>query len=172
LTIKAYRPDLVIVVARADNGVIGNEGGMPWRLPGDLKHFKRLTVGKPCIMGRKTFDSLNGPLPGRQNIVMTRDATWTAEDVTVAPNLAEAIAAAGLDSRARAKQVMVIGGAEIYAQALPSVTRIELTEVHARPDGDTLFPEIDPNRWRETRRELQAGPEGQPDYSFVTLERR
>lgn len=169
--IKGRRPDLVLVVARADNGVIGNEGGMPWHLPGDLKHFKRVTVGKPCIMGRKTFESIGKPLPGRHNIVMTRDESWQAEGVTRAANLAEAIAAAGLDPRSRAKEVMVIGGAEIYAQALPAATRIELTEVHAAPNGDTVFPDIGLG-WTETARERHEGPEGQPDYSFVTLERR
>lgn len=169
--IKGRRPDLVLVVARADNGVIGNDGGMPWHLPGDLKHFKRVTVGKPCIMGRKTFESIGRPLPGRHNIVMTRDEDWEAEGVTRAANLAEAIAAAGLDPRSRAKEVMVIGGAEIYAQALPAATRIELTEVHAAPGGDTVFPALG-DGWIETARERHEGPDGQPDYSFITLERR
>lgn len=166
------RPELVIIAARADNGVIGHRGDMPWHLPGDLKHFKRLTVGKPCIMGRKTFEAMQGPLPGRHNIVMTRDAEWTAAGATTVPNLAEAIAAAGLDPRARADEIMICGGAEIYALALPSATRIELTEVHAEPPGDTFFPDFCAERWRELRRERQEGPEGQPAYSFVTLERR
>ncbi len=163
--------DLVLVVARADNGVIGRDGGLPWRIPADLRHFKRLTVGKPVVMGRKTFDSIGKPLPGRHNIVLTRDAAWRAAGVTVVANLAEAVAAAGLDPRIHG-EVMVIGGAQVYADALPSATRIELTEVHATPEGDTLLPPLDPARWRETARETVA-PEGEtPGYSFVTLRRR
>jgi dihydrofolate reductase len=163
--------ELVLVVARADNGVIGRDGGLPWRLPEDLKRFKRLTIGKPVLMGRKTFDSIGRPLPGRHNIVLTRDPAWRAEGVTVVPNLAEAIAAAGLDPRARADAIMVIGGAEIYAQALPSATRIELTEVHAVPDGDTRLPAFDPARWREAFRDDHAADGDAPGYSFVTLVR-
>lgn len=172
MAIAPYRPRLILVVARAENRVIGRDGGMPWRLPEDLKHFKRLTVGRPCIMGRRTFESLpGGALKGRQNIVLTRQRDWQAEGASTAPNLAEAIAAAGLDPRARAPEIMVIGGAQIYALTLPSATRIELTEVHARPEGDTFFPELDDERWRETGRQRHSGPEGQPDFSFVTLER-
>ncbi len=164
--------ELVLVVARADNGVIGADGGLPWRLSEDLKRFKRLTIGKPVVMGRKTFDSIGKPLPGRHNIVLTRDAGWAAPGVTVATNLAEAIAAAGLDPRARADAIMVIGGAQIYAEALPSATRIELTEVHAVPAGDTRLPAFDPARWRETFREDHAADGDAPGYSFVTLVRR
>ena len=129
--------ELVIVVARAENGVIGNDGGLPWRIPADLRRFKRMTVAKPVVMGRKTFEGIGAPLPGRHNIVLTRDPAWVAPGVTVVPNLAEAIAAAGLDPRTRADAVMIIGGAQVYAEALPSATRIELTEVHAAPAGDT-----------------------------------
>ncbi len=143
---------------------------MPWHLPEDLKRFKRITVGKPVIMGRKTFESIGRPLPGRHNIVLTRQAGWRADGVTVAPNLAEAIAAAGLDPRTRAEVIMVIGGADLYAQALPFATRIELTEIHAAPDGDTYFPELDPARWRETFREGHPGGASHPPYDFVTLE--
>ncbi len=165
------RPDIVIVAALADNGVIGRDGAMPWHISEDLKHFKRLTVGKPCIMGRKTFESMGGALPARHNIVMTRQKDWTGERAHVVPNLAEAIAEAGLNPKARADEIMIIGGAEIYALALPSATRLELTEIHAEPTGDTVFPNFDRSRWRETRRERHDGPDGQPDYSFVTLER-
>lgn len=153
------RPEIVLVVARADNGVIGSQGAMPWHIPGDLKRFKRITLGKPVVMGRKTFESIGKPLPGRHNIVLTRQQGWRAEGVTVVANLAEAIAAAG------ASEIMIIGGAEIYREALPSATRIELTEIHASPDGDTHFSELDPARWRETFRESGPG------YDFVTLER-
>ncbi len=165
-----YRPDIVLVVARADNRVIGKDGAMPWHLSEDLKRFKRITVGKPVIMGRKTFESIGKPLPGRHNIVLTRQPGWRAEGVTVVPNLAEAIAAAGLDPRTRADAIMVVGGAEIYAQALPFATRIELTEIHAAPEGDTHFPQLDPARWRETFREAHPAGETHPAYDFVTLE--
>ncbi len=162
-------PEIVLVVARADNGVIGMEGAMPWHLPADLKRFKKLTVGKPVIMGRKTFESIGKPLPARHNIVLTRDTDWTAEGVTVVPNLAEAIAAAGLDPRTRAEHYMVIGGAEIYRLALPSASRIELTEIHASPEGDTWFPEIDKGRWHEVAREKHPASDGNPAFDFVTL---
>ena len=164
--------DLVLVLARARNGVIGNAGALPWHIPADLKHFKAITVGKPVIMGRKTFESIGKPLPGRHNIVLTRDAGWQAPGVTVVPNLAEAIAAAGLDPRTRADAIMVIGGAQIYAEALPSATRIELTEIDASPEGDTIMPAFDPARWREIARETHAAAGETPGYSFVTLVRR
>ena len=163
--------DVILIVARARNGVIGNDGAMPWHIPADLQRFKRMTVGKPVIMGRKTFESIGKPLPGRQNIVLTRDAAWHAAGVTVAANLAEAVAAAGLDPRARADGIMVIGGAQIYAQALPSATRIELTEIDFEPAGDTLLPAFDPARWRETAREAHPAHGSTPGYAFVTLVR-
>jgi dihydrofolate reductase len=164
--------ELVLVVARALNGVIGNAGALPWHIPADLKHFKALTVGKPVIMGRKTFESIGKPLPGRHNIVLTRDAGWQAIGVTAAPNLAEAIAAAGLDPRTRADVIMVIGGAQIYAEALPSATRIELTEIDAAPEGDTIMPAFDPSRWQEMARVAHPAEGEKPGYSFVTLVRR
>ena len=163
--------ELVLVVARARNGVIGNAGALPWHIPADLKHFKTITVGKPVVMGRKTFDSIGKPLPGRHNIVLTRDADWQAEGVTVVPNLAEAIAAAGLDPRARADAIMVIGGAQIYAEALPSATRIELTEIDAAPEGDTIMPAFDLARWQEVARATHPADGDRPGYSFVTLVR-
>ena len=163
--------DLVLVVARARNGVIGNAGALPWHIPEDLKRFKRMTVGKPVIMGRKTFESIGKPLPGRQNIVLTRDPGWTVPGVSVVANLAEAVAAAGLDPRARADGIMVIGGAQIYAEALPSATRIELTEVDADPVGDTLLPAFDPARWREVARETHPADGDRPGFAFVTLVR-
>lgn len=163
--------ELVLVVARARNGVIGNAGALPWHIPADLKHFKAITVGKPVIMGRKTFDSIGKPLPGRHNIVLTRDAGWQAEGVTVVANLAEAIAAAGLDPRTRADAIMIVGGAQIYAEALPSATRIEVTEIDAAPDGDTVMPPFDPARWREVSRRSHPAAGDTPGYSFVTLVR-
>lgn len=161
---------LTLVVARAANGVIGRAGGLPWHLPADLRHFKRLTVGKPVVMGRRTFESIGKPLPGRQNIVLTR-GNWTAVGVTVVPNLAEAVAAAGLQQAARPDEVMIIGGAAVYAEALPSARRVHLTEVHAAPDGDTLLPPFDPAAWRETAREDHPAEGEASAYSFVTLDR-
>ncbi|WP_374388832.1 dihydrofolate reductase [Sandaracinobacter sp.] len=166
------RPEIVLVVAAADNGVIGKDGAMPWHLPADLRRFKRITTGKPVIMGRKTFESIGKPLPGRHNIVLTRDPRWRAPGATLAPNLAEAIAAAGLDPRARADELMVIGGAEIYALARPIATRIELTRIHVSPDGDTWFPDPDPADWREAAREDHAADGDAPAHSFLTYVRR
>jgi dihydrofolate reductase len=163
---------LVAVVAMGQNHCIGLDNRMPWHIPEDLAHFKALTMGKTVLMGRKTFESIGKPLPGRQNIVLTRDRDWRADGVTVVPNLAEAIAAAGLDPRARADGIMVIGGAQIYAEALPSATRIELTEVDAAPAGDTVMPPFDPGHWREGAREAHPAAEGQPGFAFVTLLRK
>lgn len=148
------------VVARAANGVIGRDNALPWRLPDDLKHFKRLTLGKPVVMGRRTWESLGGPLPGRQNIVVTRNAGYAAEGGTTVPSLAAAIDAAGA-----AEEIMVIGGAALFADALPLATRVHLTEVHALPQGDVTMPGFGAG-WRETDRDDRDG------YSFVTLERR
>ena len=164
---QSRRPEVVLVAAVADNGIIGADGGLPWRLPEDLKHFKALTTGHPVIMGRRTFDSLGRALPGRRNIVITRQPGWSAPGAERAPSLAHALAAAG--SRTAA---MIIGGAEIFAQALPLARRIELTEVHSRPEGDTLFPPLDRDRWREVARDDRPALEGRPAYSFVTLKRR
>lgn len=165
-------PEIVLVVAAADNGVIGHEGKMPWHLPADLRHFKRLTVGKPVIMGRKTFASIGRPLPGRHNIVLTRSPGWTAEGVTVAANLAEAIAAAGLNPKARADQIMVIGGAEVYALARPIATRIELTRIHATPEGDTFFEAPEPRYWQQVSREDHAAEGEAPAHSFLSFVRQ
>lgn len=168
---KVARPAISFVVARADNGVIGRDNALPWHLPADLKHFKRLTVGKPVVMGRKTYESIGKPLPGRHNIVMTRDPDWRADGVTVVANLAEAVAAGGLDPRTRVEEVMIIGGAAVYAEALPIATRVYLTEVHDAPEGDTTLPPFGPDRWREAAREDHPAEDGKPGYSFVTLER-
>jgi dihydrofolate reductase len=166
------RPVVSIIVARSRTGVIGNKGALPWRLPADLKHFKRLTVGKPVVMGRKTFDSIGKPLPARHNIVVTRNADWRAEGVTVVPNIAEAIAAAGLEPRARADEIMIIGGADIYAQCLPFVTRIYLTDVDVDCDGDAFFAAPDPAAWRMCGRVDHVATGDVPGFSFVWLERR
>lgn len=159
-------PDIVLVLARADNGVIGHDGGLPWRLPADLKHFKALTLGHPMIMGRKTFDSLPGLLPGRRHIVLTRDPQWAGEGAETAPDMASAIQIAD------ASPVMVIGGAEIYRLFLPVATRIELTEVHIEAQGDVAIPYPDPAQWQETARAMHPAQGDAPACSFVTFHRR
>lgn len=163
------RPAISFIVARADNGVIGRANALPWHLPADLRHFKRLTLGKPVVMGRKTFESIGRPLPGRHNIVLTRDPSWRADGVTLVWTLADAVAAAARDPSV--EEIMIIGGAAVYAQALPMATRIYLTEVHAQPEGDAVLPPFDPTAWRETAREDHAADGDRPAFSFVTLER-
>ena len=149
-------------LARADNGVIGRDGKLPWHLPADLRRFKAQTMGKPMVMGRKTFESFPAPLPGRRHIVLTRDRGWQAAGAEVAHSPAEALALAG-DG-----EVAVIGGAEIFA--LFRADRIELTEVHAAPEGDAAVRPFG-LEWREVAREDFPGEAGRPAYSFVTLER-
>jgi len=168
---SAARPirGLFLVVARASNGVIGNAGVLPWTLPADMRRFRRLTLDKTVVMGRKTFDSLPGTLPRRRHVVITRDAEWSAEGVDVAQDEDAAlwIAQAGEPG----VEVAVIGGAEIYALFEPYAERIELTEIAAPITGDTTMPAFDPARWREVGREPQEPAEGEPPYAFVTLER-
>lgn len=159
--------ETVFIVARADNGVIGRDGGLPWHLPADLKRFKALTMGTPMVMGRKTFESFPGPLPGRRHIVLTRDRDWRAEGAEVAHDVAGVLALAG-----DAPVVSIIGGAEIFLQFVSLADRVELTEVHVEAEGDTLLPPFDDNYWHEVRREAHAPADGRPGYSFVTLERR
>jgi dihydrofolate reductase len=148
---------ITLIVARADNNVIGLDGSMPWHLPADLKRFKALTMGKPMIMGRKTFDSLPGLLPGRRHIVLTRDLDWSAPGAEVTHDVDQALSLAGNDAS-------VIGGAEIYRLFLPRADRIELTEIHQSPDGDTHLPDFGAE-WHETAREAHD------THDFVTLER-
>lgn len=142
-------PIICLVVAAAENGVIGRGGALPWHIPTDLKTFKRLTLGKPVIMGRRTFHSIGRPLPGRDNIVVTRDAQFTASGVTVVVSLDAAFAMATRLAEARGvAEIMVIGGADIYRQAMPRAGRLYLTRVHAQPDGDASFADPDPAAWR------------------------
>jgi len=155
----------VIVVARADNGVIGKDGRLPWHLPADLKRFKAITMGKPMIMGRKTFESLPGLLPGRRHIVLTRDSGWSAEGAEVVQDVEAALALAGAP-------VSIIGGAEIFRLFGRHADRVELTEVHGDIQGDTVMPAFDPTVWRETSREDHPAADDRPAYSFVTLVRR
>jgi dihydrofolate reductase len=155
--------EIIAVVARADNGVIGRDGQLPWHIPADLKHFKAVTAGKPMIMGRRTFESLPGLLPGRRHIVLTRDPHWQAAGAEVAHDADSALALGVGD-------VAVIGGAEILALFADRLTRIELTEVHAEPAGDTMLPPPGPE-WREAAREVHPAADGRPAISFVTLVR-
>ena len=159
------KPEITLVLARADNGVIGHDDALPWHLPADLKHFKTVTAGKPMIMGRRTFESLPGLLPGRRHIVLTRDRAWHAPGAEVAPDLDGALTLAGGD-------VSVIGGAEIFALFLGRADRIELTEVHADVEGDAHVPPVDPATWREIARERHEGVDDTPAFSFVSLIRR
>ena len=152
-----------MVVARAENGVIGRGGGMPWHLSEDLKRFKALTMGSAMVMGRKTFESLPGLLPGRRHIVITRDPHWRTEGAEIARDADEALAMAGPG------RVSVIGGAEIFGLFMPAADAIELTEIHSEVEGDTRL-DLDLRGWREVSRERHEGPPF--PYSFVRLERR
>ncbi len=165
---------IVLVVAIAENGVIGRKGDLPWRIPDDLKHFKAVTMGKPIVMGRKTFESIGNPLPGRANIVITRDKNYRAEGVLIAASLDAALDIAAKEAEhSGAREIAVIGGSAIFAETLPRADRIELTEVHARPEGDVTFPAYAREQWRELRREGPLrGPNDEHAYSIVTLERR
>lgn len=161
------RPDVTLILARAANGVIGADGRMPWHLPADLRRFKQLTMGRPMIMGRKTFDSLPAILEGRRHIVLTRDADWQDEGAEVAHSVEEAL------RLANAPQAMVIGGAEIYNLFLGVATRIELTEIALEPAGDAVIAYPDPAEWQEVMRaDHPADEAGRPAYSFVTFTRK
>jgi dihydrofolate reductase len=156
---------VVLVAARAANGVIGLHGDIPWKIPADFAHFKRVTVGHPLVLGRTTFEGIGTPLPDRQSIVVTSDPAWAHEGVLVARSVEEAVAiGAGLD-----ETVMVGGGAQVYRVALPLASDQILTEVHASPEGDTHYPEFDESQWQETRREGHL--ENDPPYEIRWLRR-
>lgn len=157
---------LTLIVARARNGTIGRDNTLPWRLPEDLAHFKRTTMGAPVIMGRKTWDSIGRPLPGRRNIVVSRNAALKLEGAEVAGSLEEAQRlCVGVE------QVFLIGGAQLYEEALPSADRLVVTEIDADVDGDAFFPPIDRAHWMETARETHHSAANGFDYAFVTYER-
>lgn len=160
------RPEITLILARAANGVIGADGKMPWHLPADLRRFKQLTMGRPMIMGRKTFDSLPAILEGRRHIVLTRDRDWQEEGAEPVATVEEAL------KLANAPHVMVIGGAEIYQLFLPLADRIELTEVALSPAGDAAIAAPDPAEWREIAREDHPAADGRPAFAFVTLARK
>lgn len=158
-----------IVVARADNGVIGRDNQLPWHLPADLRHFKQLTSGHPIVMGRRTYESIGRPLPNRRNIVVTRQPDWRAEGVETANSVLGALELA----RQSDEEVFVIGGAEIYRAALPAVDVVYLTEVHTAPTGDAALPEFGAETWREeSRQRHEADDKHAHAFSFVTLRRR
>jgi dihydrofolate reductase len=166
--------EIALIIAVADNGVIGADNTIPWRLKTDLQRFKAMTTGKPVVMGRKTFLSLRRPLPGRTNIVMTRDPNFRALGAVVTTSLDHALDVAKGDALRRfVTEIAVIGGAEIYAQCMGRADRLEITEVHASPAGDTRFGPIDKAAWEEVARaENPAGPDDNAAFSFVTYRRR
>ena len=171
----AQPPDIAIVLlaAVADNGVIGRGGALPFRQSADLGRFKALTMGKPVLMGRKTYQSIGKPLPGRTNIVVSRDPSFSPQGVVVASDLDAALALAREDARRRGvDEIFVIGGTDVFAAAMSLADRLEITEVHSRPAGDTRFPPIDAARWRESRRvEHPAGPNDEAPFAYVTYVR-
>jgi dihydrofolate reductase len=163
---------IVLLAAVADNGVIGSDNALPWRLSSDLKRFKALSIGKPVVMGRKTYASIGRPLPGRTNIVASRDASFSAPGILVADLDAAMVAARGDALRRGADEIVVIGGTDIFTQTMPLADRLEITHVHARPEGDTFFPAIDSKFWRETARsEHPAGPNDDVAFSVATYVR-
>ena len=158
---------LSIIVAAAANGVIGRDNQLPWHLPADLRHFKQTTMGKPILMGRKTWESIGRPLPGRTNIVITRDSDYSAAGCVVVNSIDAAMEAAGSED-----EIMVIGGAELYRQVLPRTDSVYLTRIHEDFEGDTVFPELNTSEWREVERADQQPDENNPhDYSFIRLDR-
>ena len=163
-----HRPLISFVVAMTPDHVIGRDNQLPWHIPADLAHFKRLTIGKPVVMGRRTFESIGRPLPQRHNIVVTRDRGYVAEGCTIAHSIEGALIAAG-----NVPEIAVIGGAQIFEELLPRADILHITYVHAEIDGDTFFPPLSPDDWHEhERRELDVGPKNAYPLSFVTLLRR
>jgi len=164
------RIDIVLLAAVADNGIIGRDNGLPFRQSSDLKRFKQLSMGKPLVMGRKTYLSIGKPLPGRTNIVVTRDPSFNVVGVVTAMSLDAAMTVARGDALRRgADAIVVIGGTDIFKQTMPLADRLEITHVHARPEGDVSFPPIEETRWRATdRSDHPAGPQDEASFSYVT----
>ncbi|HTT39574.1 MAG TPA: dihydrofolate reductase [Burkholderiales bacterium] len=161
------RPHVSLIVAMDRNGVIGRQGKVPWRLPADLKRFRTLTMGHHILMGRKTWESIGRPLPGRTNIVVTRNRAYSAPGATVAPSLHAALELARDDA-----ETFVIGGGEIYREALPLADRVYMTRVQAEYPGDTFFPHLEPADWQAATREQHAAQDGQPAWEFAVYQRR
>lgn len=168
---RAIQPlAIVIMVAVADNGVIGDGAAMPWHLPRDLKRLKALTMGKPLIMGRRTYQSIGRPLPGRANIVLTRNAAFTADGITSVNGFDAALTAARQWAAVNdATEIIIFGGAEIYALSLPVATRMEWTQVHSEPIGGTKFPPFDRSQWQEVSRQIVVAEDDAPAHEYVTL---
>jgi len=166
-------PAIAMVVAMGQNRAIGRDGDLPWRLRSDMKFFRKVTMGKPVVMGRRTFESLPRVLDGRLNIVLTRDPAFSVPDVVAVSSLDAALSAAqAWAAQEGADEIAIIGGEGVFDAALPLADRIYLTEVHAAPEADTWFPELDPKEWREASREaFQAGPKDDYDFSIVILDR-
>jgi len=164
---------LALIVAAAENNVIGRNNQLPWYLPGDLQYFKAMTLGKPVIMGRKTFESIGKPLPGRDNIVISRQADYEAEGIKLVSSLGQAIELGeSINLINGAEEVMIIGGAQIYAESLALADRVYLTRVHRHVEGDAYFPELDESQWYEVAREDIAAAEPNPfDFSYLVLDR-
>jgi dihydrofolate reductase len=157
-------PEIFLIAAVSANGVIGSDGTMPWHIPADFRRLKTLTMGMPLVMGRKTFESLPGVLPGRRHIVITRDPHWSADGAEVAHSLEEAL------TRANAPHIVIFGGADVYAAALPLASRVELTQIAAEYPGDTFMPPLG-DGWRETFREEHPAQQGRPGFTWLTLKR-
>jgi len=164
---------IIIVAAVADNGIIGANNAIPWTLPSDLKHFRSITIGRPIIMGRKTFESIGRPLPGRTNIVITRNPRFMAPGIVPALSFAEALEVASADADSRdVSEIAIIGGGRVYEHALDFADRLFITEVHASPKGDAMFPKLETNVWREVKREQGVRSAGDDhDFSFVSYVR-
>jgi dihydrofolate reductase len=165
---------IVLVAAVGDNNVIGRDGQLPWRLKSDLAHFRAVTIHKPVVMGRKTYQSIGKPLKDRSNIVISRDAEFSVPGVVTAPSFEAALELARKDAEARgADEIMIVGGSDIFAAALPLADRLEITHVHASPEGDVAFPPINPTLWREvSRTEHAAGPQDDAGFAVATYVRR
>jgi dihydrofolate reductase len=166
-------PDIVLLAAIAENGVIGRGNALPWRLKSDMQHFRACTMGKPVIMGRKTYLTIGKPLQGRTTIVVSRDQTFAAPGIVAAASLEAAIAVARGDAlRRNADAIVVAGGADIYAQVMPLAARLDITHVHKQVDGDARFPAIDAKVWHEVaRREQEPAAQDEAAFAFVTYER-
>lgn len=162
-----------LIAAVADNGVIGNGGGMVWHIKSELKYFKAVTKGHPIVMGRKSLDALGKPLPHRTNIIISRNPDFTAPDCIVTTSLEAGLAAAqDVAARDGVNEIFIGGGADIYRQTLPLANRLYLTEIHMRPEGETTFPDFDRSQWQEVKRAFHAAQEGESaDYTITVLER-
>jgi len=165
---------IVLVAAVGENLVIGRDGQLPWRLKSDLQHFKKVTLNRPVVMGRKTHESIGKLLPGRTNIVLSRDLTLVAQGAVLATSLDAALSFARADAAKHGvDEIMVIGGSDIFNATMPMADRLEITHVHAAPEGDAVFPPIDPEVWQEVRREEHyAGPDDDANFTLATYVRR